>query len=578
MKRVKRLAAAVLAAGIISASPAWAAEVTISPALPGKIGSTVQDPAGVILNQPQKIALEKVCQILPELKDLSVRQRHDYEGEPFWRLSLTDSPQGLIPGIDNISAHLTFDKEKGELTALEIQNPKWASEEIPPPVLAKEKAEEFARRLLGDRIKYYQPAADMGYGGGSTRDSKGNRIVWASAAVQFNRLVNGIPLLNSGFQVSVDAAGRVTGYHKTDSDNIEFTKFPDPSRAVNKEAAEKNYAGLVKMKLNYLAHQPVKQLTFGKGRNETRPVLIYSPSFQGPLDALTGQFPGDFRGNLPQTEKITLIGEGKRFIVNTPEEAVKLIADEFGLDLSGMKSAGAEIREELPASGNRVKEYYWRAEADPGPDGKPVKMMRFAHLTTLADTGQLVGFNLRDDSGAGREGAFSQETARKTAVQFLQKFLPVGEAQFEIWVPSANEDWIPAWVDKGKLEANYSRPPQMYFHFNLTHQGVPVTDRYYSVTVDLLTGKIVSFYDGSGSPAVILPNSKGIVSADMAKAEYLRRHPLRLTYIWPEYFGQKAPAPYLVYLPASGTGWEYIDAFSGKTVAPEEILFEQPTQ
>lgn len=96
-----------------------------------------------------------------------------------------------------------------------------------------------------------------------------------------------------------------------------------------------------------------------------------------------------------------------------------------------------------------------------------------------------------------------------------------------------------------------------------------MADRSYSVSVDALTGKIVGFHDGNGSPAVILPDSKGIVSADTAKAEFLKHLPLHLTYIWPEYLNQKAPAPYMVYLPASRSGWEYIDAFTGKTVTPE---------
>ncbi|MFZ5597580.1 MAG: hypothetical protein ACOY31_11280 [Bacillota bacterium] len=220
---------------------------------------------------------------------------------------------------------------------LDIQNPKWATEEIPSPELAREKAVEFVRRLLGDRIKDYQLAEYMGYGGGGTHDSEGNKIVWASATVHFYRLINGVPLLNSGFQVSVDAAGRVTGFHRIDSGDPDPAKFPDPSRAVGREAAEKTYAGLVEMKLNYLAHQPVKQLTLGKDRSETRPVLVYSPSFQSPIDAMTGQLLADFRDHLPQIDRITLFGEGKKLIVHTPEEATMLLSEEFGVDMSGLK-------------------------------------------------------------------------------------------------------------------------------------------------------------------------------------------------------------------------------------------------
>jgi len=73
----------------------------------------------------------------------------------------------------------------------------------------------------------------------------------------------------------------------------------------------------------------------------------------------------------------------------------------------------------------------------------------------------------------------------------------------------------------------------------------------------------------SGSP-VPLPDNRNVVPAETAKAEFLKQHPLKLFYIWPEYYGQKAPSPYLVYIPDHGSNWGgYIDAFTGQTVKPE---------
>lgn len=90
----------------------------------------------------------------------------------------------------------------------------------------------------------------------------------------------------------------------------------------------------------------------------------------------------------------------------------------------------------------------------------------------------------------------------------------------------------------------------------------------YTVQVDALTGKVIEFGIGRRNLSVTLPDSNDAVTADVAKAEYLKRYPLRLVYIWPEYYEQKAPSPQLVYLPVS-RDLGYIDALTGKTVVLE---------
>ncbi|NLI14239.1 MAG: hypothetical protein GX425_16910 [Peptococcaceae bacterium] len=157
--------------------------------------------------------------------------------------------------------------DTGEPIRLDIQNPDWASVELPSPGLAKEKAAEFARQVLGDKMKDYQMSTQIGYGGASSQDDKGNEITWASATVQFERLINGIPFLNSGIRVSVDAAGHVTEYYAEGFDRIndgikdsepDPAAFPAPPLAMTREAAERVFAGLLEMKLNYVGRQPRK--------------------------------------------------------------------------------------------------------------------------------------------------------------------------------------------------------------------------------------------------------------------------------------------------------------------------------
>jgi len=160
-------------------------------------------------------------------------------------------------------------------------------------------------------------------------------------------------------------------------------------------------------------------------------------------------------------------------------------------------------------------------------------------------------------------------------VKFLQKYLQTGSTEMEMQVSPDAEIKVPDWVDQSKLGVQERPRPVIAFIFNQVHQGVPVMDRAYSVRVDALTGKIVGFYNGKGVSSVTLPNvalpdNRNVAPVETAKAEFLKQHPPKLVYLWPEYFGQKAPSPVLLYIPKPGIGSGFfVDAFTGKTVKPD---------
>ncbi|MCG9968918.1 DUF4901 domain-containing protein [Pelotomaculum terephthalicicum JT] len=581
MKRVKGAAVVVLAVGMLLSTTAWAAEKEASGGRAAQGGTATvelqdgaagQPVAKAELNESQRQALEKIYQIVPELKELSVEGMYN-EGEATWGVVLNDNTGDVGPDIRRTHANLTFKTDTGELLRFDIRNPNWASVEFPASGLAKEKAAEFARQVLGDKMEDYQMSDQIGYGSGGARDDKGNEIRWASANVQFERLINGIPFLNSGIRVSVDAAGHVTEYYTEGSykrnDSIKDSGpdpavFPDPALAVTKEAAAEIYAGLLEMKLNYVERQPMQYPypILGDEEVETRPVLIYTPTpaMYAFIDAVTGK-PLAESHEQPLTSRIRLAGEGKKLAAGTPEAAAALLAAETGIDISGMKF----IREgDYLNSGIKVKEYSWHSE----PQTEQGGINRFLTISTLADTGQVVGFSLYDESGRGQKGTVTRETAQETAMQFVQRYLEQGAVELVMSSFQAQEDSIPDWVDRSKLPDNEQRP-EFHFTFTLTHQGIPVSDRYNYVTVDGLTGRITAYSSGNGSSSVNLPDSGNVVTAEAAKAEFLKSQPLRLVYVWPEYFGQKAPKPLLVYLPDYSYGGKYIDALTGKTVTLE---------
>ncbi|TEB07715.1 hypothetical protein Psch_01270 [Pelotomaculum schinkii] len=584
MKKAKGVVVAVLTAGMLLSATALAAgqdAPVVAREVKGGVES-VQVTNGtyplheVELTESQQQAMEKIYQIVPELKELTVEGVHE-GGEDAWGVTLSNRAGEAVSGIMCIRASLSFKTGTNELVRFDIRNPDWASLELPPAELAKEKAYEFARQVLGDKIKDYRMSDGIGFSSGGARDSKGNEINWTEAGVQFERLINGIPMLNSGIRVDVDAAGHVTEYY-TDGfyqinggikyEEPDLAAFPSPALAITGEAAEEIFAGLLEMKLNYVGSFPLQYPKYRSGEVETRPVLMYAPSAYASIDAVTGEPLAGFQ-QPPQISLVSLTGEGKKLVAATPEEAAALLAAETGMDIAGMKLSGEDEVEESLQPGIKVKTYHLNSEPQTGQDGTPdYSTMRYLYLRTLADTGQVVGFNLQDEAGHGEKATVSRAAAQETAIQFLQRYLDRGAAEMEMYVSWPQEESIPDWVDRSKLEGNEQRP-EYNFAFTCTHQGIPVSDRGYSVTVDGLTGGITAFHDRNSSSSVTLPDSKNVVTAEAAKAEFLKSHPLRLVYLWPEYYGQKAPEPVLVYMPDHGAGMEYIDAFTGKTVTAE---------
>ena len=133
---------------------------------------------------------------------------------------------------------------------------------------------------------------------------------------------------------------------------------------------------------------------------ETRPVLMYAASFPGYINAETGKQLEELNSNFPPPRRVTINGEGSKPVARTPEEASELLAGEFGVDMAGLKFNGVDVHGGSFDSGIKTKSYSWRSEPGRGADGRPdYSAMRYLHLRTLADSGQVLGFNIQDDSG-----------------------------------------------------------------------------------------------------------------------------------------------------------------------------------
>ncbi len=569
MKRFSKTMMTLVAVSLLSVNPVWADT-------PGK--ETAAPTAQEVLSKELE---ERIYALIPELKDIPVADKNFIPANEFrpasWFIHFTDRPKDAKPddGKMYTDAHVELDAKTGTLISMHLQNPKWLKDQDISKEMAKEKAVAFVNAALGDKAKDYQVSDNVWVGRTGYKPDHGKAVFWSTANVSFERLVNGIPFGSSQFQVEVDADGRVVGFYwDGNNSQLDLSKFPSPSEAIKKADAEKAFLNMLNMKLQYNSQQPIEKPRLGE-EPKTKPVLLYQPDYDGVLDARTGKKAdlGSSRKE-QQTETIALSAQGKTLIARTADEAAKLLKEELGVDVAGLKLQ--EENDDLWMPDRKYKQFTWRSEFPKGTDDKQAsENMKFVYVGIDTETGEILNFNYQDESKNGKPTTVSIADAKKKAIAFLEAHLgsSVTQIQLQDTFSYPSLDDLPSWVDKAKLnqeEVLKHTPPRISFFFTGLHQGIPVIDQAYWVEIDGVSGNIVAF----GLPKkqalqAALPDSKGIVSADEAKAQFLKEHPLRLEYIWPEYYGQKAPAPMLVYVPTFTAGISYIDAFTGKTVQVE---------
>lgn len=134
-------------------------------------------------------------------------------------------------------------------------------------------------------------------------------------------------------------------------------------------------------------------------KGETRPALVYVPTSMATIAALTGKPLAEFMPSFPQPQPLTLKGEGQQLMARTPKEAGKLLAEVFGIDMTGMQFQGASDLQSFPDRGIKQKSYTWSTIPPKVTEGKPgydYRQMRFVHLTTITGTGQVISYNYQD--------------------------------------------------------------------------------------------------------------------------------------------------------------------------------------
>ncbi|USG64894.1 hypothetical protein NDK47_22660 [Brevibacillus ruminantium] len=465
------------------------------------------------LSQPVKQMLEKLYNLFPKLKSATETSVNlDYE-----KVYDIQFQGGQDPG--KWGMYVNIDHDSGTLLSVGwLSSAQTAGEEKEPSeAVAKAKAEAFLRDLLGTSFSQYRLDESRMMGGKSYR------------ALRYDRYVNNIKVAEDGYELKIDGDGNVIylqkDYHI--GSNMDIAAFAAPADVLTKKEVEASLA-------KYLS------LEYSPSGTKGTYDLIYPNHSIVYLDAKSGQEVKTVKTfGKKLSPAIPVKPGGKKVMAKTAEEAVAALA-EFGV-----QAKGAVLTKRAAGEPGRPGEIIYEARVDG----------RYLRVTTAED-GRVVGFRAQPLSQPG-ESKLSKTEMQEKALAFLQPYLDSGvnELMKEEW-----EQWVPPGVilDDGGVSEGRT------IIFTRSHQGIPIQNQRYQVSVDPVTGGItemsITAIDGTGKFADV---SKAI-SPETAAAVFTKQKQFDLQYVYPVVNGRVQEQPVLVYGPREPEVFHgVIDALSG---------------
>jgi Zn-dependent metalloprotease len=564
MKRIHALMSAVVASIALTATPVlaadrdygrpeWVQHMFIKEKMQAKTKAAAKKEEAMrprkLTNIPREMkeALDKLTKKLPQLKGLHLRYAEMYEESGYhpelWAFALTDKEKG---NRSQIEAEVVLVADTGELYALDYDTGKSIDGNITEKQ-AKEAADQFLKKVQEKKDEYKVTHVSFhSYDADDDDEQEDEDASFMRATVYYQREVNGIPVVDFGLSVEVDAEGVVTHYRNEAITIADKKVFPNPKRALNAEKAKQAYSKLVDMSLAYAYDW-----------DNQRPILIYEPSFLEPIDAFTGKKSPQLAYE-PQQEpkRFELSPEGNQWLIRSQQDAERMLERVFHLSMSDYELEYTEEEDGLMV-------YGWEATADSDKWG-------YIELIVDQETGKLLDYEFEGEME--EDGAkISEEEALQIATETLEQFLPADKREIQLamtYSPSPEVE-IPAWVDKDELDEDDESENVPYgFYFRDLYQGVPVTYSLYHVSVDAATGQVLEMGLYGEDDLTNLPDADDVISPSDAKKAYMEYSSLVLVYRWPTYQDQKAPKPVLVYEPENKP-YAFVDAKTGEILSIE---------
>ncbi|MCW2279278.1 YcdB/YcdC domain-containing protein [Heliophilum fasciatum] len=469
-----------------------------------------------------------------------------------WNITLNGAD-----GTNNIFATATFDGERGNLIRFNWHDESWKSDNYPSKALANRQASSFLRLLCGEQFdKYRLSGGDITSYTGSG-DGQGNERKYYFRTVQFQRLINGIPLLNSGWTIDVDANGRVINAYNNDPVIIDETCFPFPEGIKTAEEVSALTDRWLQLRLTYMPAD------FSTAFSQTtKAKLVYGVDFFL-IDAKTGE---PVPSSSPPRETIRFQG-ADNWVIRDQKDARNWMKE-----VAHLNSDNLEISVQAIPDDASTKKQILYSGSKGNSAGAGVGDLQDTHaadaniqisLMVDSETGKVTNFYvMKNGIDDKREQRITAAQARSQLIKFLSMVFGKGEHQVDVQQYLPIEP--PEWVDRARLPQGIANANIDYnYSVNRRHQGVQDWSNI-SVMIDGETGTVQAF--SHQSPELTdRPDPSKAISLDKAKQLFLQKvQPPQLIYEWPEFYGQRSPQAHLRYMISPAQPILGIDAITGE--------------
>ncbi|MBC9783069.1 hypothetical protein H1S01_00935 [Heliobacterium chlorum] len=567
---VKKMAALTmtLTMALLLGQPIWIPESSIRTAeasLPENKGETVAQADAGETSEPSSEVIARADELLQALIEsnpalgrlkLQGKSKEFVEGTATQALySGCTSTWNITLGSENADewAQLTVDGQSGDAIRFCWNNYVASKEKNLTEERAREVASSFLKSVAGEQFSVYRIKEESLIENGEFAFQR---------TVRFERLINGIPLLNCGWYVVVDAYGRINDARLEGPHNFSDASFPKPTGLLPVEEIKAKVDKWLPFQLSY---RPMTSDDSKQGPPKAG--LVYTPVVTGIVlaDAVTGEAPPSQKSEI---EVFRFKGDDRNIIGNEAE-AVQWLKRTWGVDVQTME----QIR--VPMPGHEPAEVLYRCRVpfkggvavqsgttDSG-NGSEQGWVREYNIAVEATTGKFIRYSVIQSGEDIPQLSLPEDQVKEKARRCLENMLGSGEYDVEMEMLDRTVH-IPEWVDRSRFLKGEFIPDGLYnFHFRFRHYGIPDGEIGASCLVDSNTGDI-NLEQLKYPQMRDYPDPSKAVSVDRVKAAYLKKWTPRLVYKWPDFYGQGAPKANLYYTISDEMVGVTYDALTGE--------------
>lgn len=325
----------------------------------------------------------------------------------------------------------------------------------------------------------------------------------------FERTVKGIPVWGESLTLSLSKNGSIDGvnWDTIDGKDYQESRFPEPTGILTAEEVKQKMKDYVR--LVYFEEYATTRSPFSQSVLEKKPVLTYQFHFNGSIDAFTGKTIEPSQLGMDHAVSPIPVQSGGGLFIRTEEDARNAM-----MTFGGTRDDGdVQIQSE-----SNLKIFRWVE-----------KNGRIVTVQTDHETGRVIGMEVSgSNSNRDNHASAASHSLSKKAVSVLEQLLD----------PEVKEV---------QLERTVQKEHRTEYCFVPLHQGIPVIDRTFFITLDNQTGEIIGIRGDFARSSVALPSQQPILSIDEALATIMKNTHFELMYSWADESGNKEKTPLLVY-------------------------------